>query len=568
LNNPSLLGDSHWNYAAYYLRKKECELSYAHYHHAYKNFTTAKNDYYAGKMLYNMAYISSQTYDYTGAEILLFRSIKLFENTQNYLQRYRCYNLLGTIADDMEEFEKGLAYYTKASKLINKLDKPEYYQLQNYNNLGVRLIKMKQFEEAATYFNKALSDTDVLKTKPSLLAKLLDNKAYCLISLGKHDNVVASMQEAIALRDSIDDAAGSVISRIRFAKYYGKIGDSLKAITYAKDALQLARTNNLKRDMLKAFEFLADFDRNNAILYLQEHIVLNKKINAQDRKLRNKFTAIQYETETYMLKNEKLFRQKVWILFISLATIIILFLIYLNTRQRAKNKELLFERQEQQYNEDMYLMALAQKTNLEKGKSAERKRISQELHDGILSRLFTLRFRWQTIVLTGETTILKQHKRFLNLLEEIETDIRNLSHEFRNMLFLGDEGFLENLETLVKEKSEIGTFTYSFDCKQVEDWENIAFITKINLHRFFEEVLQNVVKHAHATKVNIALFRDMELLNIKIADNGKGFSPKQIKKGIGIKNLENRSSKLKGNLEVQSTLNVGTVICLSIPINN
>ncbi|MEM0519021.1 tetratricopeptide repeat-containing sensor histidine kinase [Aequorivita flava] len=568
LKKSSLLGDSHWNYAVYYLSEKEFERSYEHYHRAYNYFTTAENDYYAGKMLYNMAYISSKTYDYTGAEILLFRSIKLFEKTGSTLQRYRCYNLLGTIADDMEEFDKGLAYYTNAGRLIGLLDKPNYYKLQNWNNLGVRLIKMNRFEEAILLFNKALNYTDTLKTTPLLLAKLLDNRAYCLISLGQREDVVNSMLKAIAIRDSLDDTSGRVISRLRFANYYGKIGDSVTATAYAKDALQLARENKLKRDVLHAFEFLAVFDSKNATAYLQKHIALNKKVNAEDRNLRNKFTAIQYETETYIRKNELLQKQELQIVFISLVLIIILFLIYLNTRQRAKNKQLLLERQEQQYNEDMYLMALAQNTNLEKGRLAERKRISEELHDGILSRLFALRFRWQSIILTGEVTMLKQHKRFLNSLEELETDIRHLSHEFRNMLFLGDENFLENIKTLVKEKSEIGNFAFSFDYKQAEDWENLAFITKINLHRFFEEVLQNVIKHAHATKVNIKLYRDMELLNIKIVDNGKGFSPKQIKKGIGIKNLENRSSKLKGNLAIQSTLNVGTIIRLSIPINS
>ncbi|MCG2419743.1 tetratricopeptide repeat protein [Aequorivita sp. F47161] len=568
INKPSFVGDSHWNYAAYYLNEKEYERSYDHYHHAYKLFIEANNDYYAGKMLYNMAYISSKTYDYTGAEILLFRSIKLFEQTGSTLQRYRSFNLLGTIADDMEEFEKGLSYYTTAANLIKELDKWEYNRLQNLNNLGVRLIKMKQFDEALSYFNEALSFPEILRSSPALLAKLLDNRAYCLISLGKHENVVSSMLKAIAIRDSIDDTSGRVISRLRFANYYGKIGDSAQAIVYAKHARELASENNLKRDVLHSLEFLAVYDRKNAVSYLERHIALNKKINAEDRNLRNKFTAIQYETETYIRKNERLLKQKLQLLLISLVSIAILLLIYLNTRQRAKNKQLLLERQEQQYNEDMYLMALAQKSNLEKGRAEERKRISQELHDGIISRLFALRFKWQTIKLSGEAIMLEQHRHFLNLLEELETDIRNLSHEFRNMLYMEDKNFLNGIKTLIKEKSEIGNFTFRFDYEQAEDWENIPFITKINVQRFFEEVLQNVIKHAQATEVTVSIYRDMKVLIFKITDNGKGFSQSQLKKGIGIKNLENRSSKLKGNLEVQSTLNVGTVICLCIPINN
>ncbi|MBK5214558.1 MAG: ATP-binding protein [Flavobacteriaceae bacterium] len=566
LASPALLADAHWNYGAYYLRESKYNSSYTHYNSAYKLYTAANKNYYAGKMLYNMAYIASQTNDFTGAEILLFRSIKIFESTHSAKQLYLCYNLLGTNADDMEEYGKSLIYYNKAAGLIPNFENSQYYQLENWNNLGVRLTKMEQFTEAVPYFNKALSYKEIITENPSLHAKLLDNHAFCFVSLGKRENVEQPMQMAMALRDSIGDAPGSVINRLRFADYYGKIGDTLKAISFAADALKRARENNLNRDVLHALVMLAALDKTNTVHYLQQHIELDKSLNARDRNLRNKFTAIQYDTDKYILENERLFSQRFWISIGAVVITLLLFLIYLTTRQRAKNKELLFEREQQQYNEDMFLMTLTQKTDLEKGKSEERQRISQELHDGIVSRLFTLRFRWQSVILSGEAKMLEQHKHFLNLLEVLETDIRNLSHELRSIVFLEAENFLDTIETLLKEKSEIGGFTYHFQCTHPEDWEDLSYLAKINLRRLLEEILQNVVKHAKAKKVSITFFRDLNTLHITIADDGKGFSPTQIKKGIGIKNLENRSRKLKGNFDVRSTLGVGTIVSISIPI--
>jgi signal transduction histidine kinase len=245
---------------------------------------------------------------------------------------------------------------------------------------------------------------------------------------------------------------------------------------------------------------------------------------------------------------------------------VILLLIYVNSRQRAKNKELLFEREQQQYNEDMFLMTLDQKSNWEKGRSEERQRISQELHDDIVSRLFTLRFRWNALKLIGEAEITALHREYLRLLEALETDIRNLSHELRNVLYDEAEDFKDALEGIVKNKSEIANFTYNFQCKNPEDLEGLTYIAKINLRRLFEEVLQNVVKHAKASSVNIFLYRDGDLLHISIADNGKGFSPLQVKKGIGIKNLENRTRKLNGSFAIHSTLDVGTIVSIRIPI--
>lgn len=566
LNKPTLLGDAHWNYGSYYLNEKEYDSSYGHYNSAYKYFTAANNEYYAGKMLYNMAYIAGQTHDYTGAEILLFRCIKMFERQHKAQQLYRCYNLLGNHSDDMEEFDTSLDYYKKAGQLLPYLENTPYYQLQHLNNLGVRLYKMNQFAKAIPYFEKALTHETILKTAPGLWAKLLDNLAFCEVSLGNYGNVAEAMKRAKTLRDSIGDMEGQATSNLHFASYYGKVGDTLRAIAFAKKALWISKEDFLTPEVLQALELLSELDGDHSVSYLEEHIQLDKSLNARDRNLRNKFTAIQYETDKYIAENERLFRQRLWLSIGAVTITVILLLIYGNSRQRAKNKELLFEREQQQYNEDMFLMALNQKTNWEKGRAEERQRISQELHDDIVSRLFTLRFRWNALKLAGEDEFTALHREYLGVLEVLETDIRNLSHELRHVLYTEAEDFLDVLESILRDKSEIANFTYQFQCTNPADWEALSYLTQINLRRLFEEVLQNVVKHAQATTVSINLYRDGDSLHISIADNGKGFSPTQVKKGIGIKNLENRSRKLNGSFAIHSTLNIGTIVNICIPI--
>lgn len=559
-NNPSLLADAHWNYAAYYLGEKKYDSSYYHYDSAYKIFTSVNNTYYAGKMLYNMAYISSQTNNFTGAEILLFRSIKNFEVTDNNKQLYLCYNLLGTNADDMEEYEKALKYYNKAATLIPKIENSEYYQLELWNNMGVRFQKLGEHNNAVNFFNMALSNKEILLTEPSLHAKLLDNKAFSFISTGKYGNVRPSMEKALALRDSINDIAGSVVSRLRFAIYYSKVGDTVSAIDYAKSSFELAETNHLTRDVLNALDLLAILDTANKAFYLQKHIALNKSLNARDRNLRNKFTAIQYETDKYIRENEQLFKERLWISVGSIAVILILFLIYLNARQRAKNKELLFEQEQQLYNEDMFLMAMEQKTTLERGRRQERLRISEELHDGILSRLFAIRFKWPFIALNGSSENLKQHKDSIDLLTGIETEIRNISHDLRNELIWDEMEFKNEIENTLKERSEIGNFKYTLAFENGEQWESLDYLHKINICRMLDEILQNVIKHSRATSVGITFGVLKNLFVITVFDNGKGFNKHFSKKGIGLKNLKNRAKKLNGELYLSSKIGQGTKV--------
>lgn len=560
LDNSSLIADAHWNYGAYYLGIKKYAVSYSHYDKAYKLFTLANNNYYASKMIYNMAYISSLTNDFTGAEILLFRSIKIFEENDNYKQLYLCYNLLGTNADDMEEYEKALEYYNKAAQLIPKINKSNYYQLELWNNMGVRLQKIGFYEDAIIYFDKALANKKILETESTLLAKLLDNKAFSYMQMGKYANVRPIMEKALHIRDSIEDSSGSTISRLRFAIFYSKIGDTLAAIHYAKEGLGLAEKNNLSRDILHSLEILANLDPLNRVIYLQRHITLNKIFNARDRNLRNKFTAIQYDTDKYISENERLFREKLWIGIGAIAVTFILFLIYLNTRQRAKNKELLFEREQQQYNEDMFLMAMENKTTLERGRSEERIRISKELHDGILARLFAIRFKWSFIELRGAYEKLEQHKQSINQLTDIETDIRNISHDLRNDLIWDELEFRQEVENTLKDRSEIGNFKYTLNYTNVQEWEDLDYLYKINICRILDEIIQNVIKHAKATFVVVSFTIEKQNFIITVADNGKGFKKQFIKEGIGLKNLKNRVRKLNGEITLDSKIGEGTKV--------
>ena len=90
-------------------------------------------------------------------------------------------------------------------------------------------------------------------------------------------------------------------------------------------------------------------------------------------------------------------------------------------------------------------------------------------------------------------------------------------------------------------------------------------MAKINLQRIFEEVLQNIAKHAQAKMVRVIMSRELGNLELSIRDNGKGMNLYKIRKGLGMKSLENRTEKLQGKIEVKSSPGSGTTIQLQIP---
>ncbi len=107
------IGDAHWNYGSYYSRKEVVDSAYYHFHKAYEQFKLVKHEYYAAKMLYNMAHIQGRLKDYTGSEVSIFEAISKFEKLKKYENLYNCYNYLGIIYFNLEEFERAIYYYIK-----------------------------------------------------------------------------------------------------------------------------------------------------------------------------------------------------------------------------------------------------------------------------------------------------------------------------------------------------------------------------------------------------------------------------------------------------------------------
>lgn len=90
-----------------------------------------------------------------------------------------------------------------------------------------------------------------------------------------------------------------------------------------------------------------------------------------------------------------------------------------------------------------------------------------------------------------------------------------------------------------------------------------------NLFLIVKEALNNVLKHADATKVHIAARLEKSLLIIEITDNGKGFEAKdQRLGGQGLKNLESRASDIGGRLHLGTSPGSGTHIQVTTPLNS
>ena len=570
------IGDAHWNYASYYFKNEVIDSAYYHYHEAYKNFKLIKNEKYTARMLYNMGFIQGRLKDYTGSEVLIFEALTIFKKIKRNLDIYNCYNYLGLIYMELEEFDKAIYYHNKALEYLERVEKEEEIALAiqrnlkegSLSNLGLVYQKLKNYEKAIEYFQAALENNILKSRNIRFYARLIDNIAYSKFLDGDSTNVFEELQKSLKIRDSINNSSGIVISKRHLSEFYASKRDTLKAVELANEALSLANKVENNRDKLESLLLLSKVDKLNASNYLANYVYLNDSLQVEERKIRNKFTRIRFETDEYIDKTEKLSEQKILISIGAIFTILMLSLAYFLRVQRTKNKELIFEREQQKSNEEIFSLMLKQQSKLEEGRLKERHRISEDLHDGVLGKIFGTRIGLGFLNFQGDENDKKKQQLYIEELQNIEKEIRAISHELKSDILSSKVDFYKIIKNLIDQKSDLGNFECDMNADNEIRWDKISDEIKINLYRITQEALQNCIKYSNATKVEIHFELNDDTLNLFIKDNGIGFNIKEKRKGIGLKNMQSRATKLNGVFKVTSIINKGTTIFVSCLIQN
>ena len=88
---------------------------------------------------------------------------------------------------------------------------------------------------------------------------------------------------------------------------------------------------------------------------------------------------------------------------------------------------------------------------------------------------------------------------------------------------------------------------------------------EVELYHIIVEALNNVVKHAAASRLTVNLAETDGQLHLRIADDGNGFDPAQTKGGLGLRNIRERVARLHGQLAIASAPGSGTRLEAVIP---
>lgn len=201
---------------------------------------------------------------------------------------------------------------------------------------------------------------------------------------------------------------------------------------------------------------------------------------------------------------------------------------------------------------------------IETARASERDEIASELHDNINQNLTTCKLLLEQ-ELMGQTQLPFASKAY-DILKESINEIRSLSHRISSGSLTFNDFELSLKNSLEEIKLATGV-NYRLNITGKDTLNNAPIAIIANIFRIMQEQLNNIVKHADAASIHIALQADKHAINMEIKDDGKGFNPNTIKKGLGLNNIFKRAELNQGKVYVDTAPGQGCLISVFIPLD-
>jgi len=471
--------------------------------------------------------------------------------------------LLGDILLRDGEVDKANNYFDKSFGLITgKLVKVDYYvrkssvsiKKQNYTeSKGFLLNALNYVDKKHSYaypiiLNKLgytyvmLKDTK--KAKETLLESVnfqnkngfnnLTSEAYLnLYYLAKLQNNPILEKDYLtkALETNQDDIYLKKDIYLGFKTHYSKLGD-------------LENENNYSIKFNKLNDSILNLERGKLKTDIESRFQLKESI----KEISHKENIIKKDARIKVL-----YGLGIGLLFLLIVILLLIYFYKISIQKKLRKS------QKKLHEEELKLMQEDQRKEIIKEKFNERKKLSMELHDGIANEIGSLKLN-----ISNDSELNNENlDAILSKIDKLYNDVRNFSHELdpENITEVEFSQLVNNLCSLIERKG-IKTNKKLLITKDIDSLDEAVLI---NLYRILQEIINNIIKHAKATEVQLEIYEDDEELIFFVKDNGVGLVNKPIgKTGIGLNNIKKRVEFLQGTYEFTNLEN-GTSILIKIP---
>jgi signal transduction histidine kinase len=197
--------------------------------------------------------------------------------------------------------------------------------------------------------------------------------------------------------------------------------------------------------------------------------------------------------------------------------------------------------------------------------SEVRNKIAYEMHQDIGNDLNALVYKiknWHVKNGNGANEEFAQLERStIQVISKVNDIVWSLNSEKNNLKALQNHLINYAEETLAN-----ANLVFTINAVKNMPSKSLELETKKHIYLVFKEAINNIVKHAHATEVDIEFKYHLRKLHISIADNGKGFDVDKIMKGNGLDSMHHRIKQLNGKIEFTQNIPKGTIVKFELKV--
>lgn len=502
---------------------------------------------------------------YTESLQFFHKAKNMYPQLNHSIDIARINHSISVLYTSIGDEEKSLEYVKKAILINQKINNKKGLAF-NYNKIGNTFRAQKNRDSALYYFEKAKDYFLDVNLKEGWY-RANTHIGKILESDGDYQESLNYYLENFENKTKLGYNQGIILSSLDISRVYTKLKKYKKAEEFVEIGLSIAKKdgvlNLISRAYLQKTEVYKSAGRfkeaiiNKELYHIYKDSVLNidnvKKIQELElthafrkEKVRDSMQLVKEkeiaETNAQLLQTESKIKSQ-WMLFGGIGLLGVFVIIYLIRSQKFTKKQ-----QELQESFSQELINEQEK---------ERSRLARDLHDSV----------GQKLMLLSKQTKKMDNPNIENLASSTLEEIRSISRGLHpsNLERLG---LTEAINVLIY---DINANTELFFTEEIENIDNIlSKEAELHLYRIIQESLSNIVKHAEAKAVKLAIQQKEKTTEIIISDNGKGFDfeSKYKNMSLGLKTLFERAKIINAQMNLETSLGKGTIINLSIPITN
>lgn len=515
----------------------------------------------------NLALSLDEQGQFEGALKVYFELLKYHSQQQDSVKSASVLNDIGNIYIKTKNYSEAFKYQRNALRQINPFPEGEQIKGNILNSIGYLHDVQNLRDSAIFYYEQAL---EIKRNAGNIvgLNNTLNNLCTCIDYKKEADKSIRCLKELLITQEIIGDQKGIIRTHINLSVAYnsqGKCNEALdnleKASKYSsqiKDLLmQVELAKNYSQTLFncgefkKAYEIRQHYETyNDSLLNIgkqQAILELNEKYETRQKEEQIKLLELQKKSDRLLIQKQ---RSTILLVIISVVLLGILTYFFFE-RYRVKQKQ----------KKDQEVL---------KRREEERLRIARDMHDEVGSGLTRMVFRSEQARKHLQSNDFSAEE-LAEKLDKLNNESRQLSKNIGEIIWALNpkndnlDNFIAYLRNYIYDYLDEVSIERELDFPDELPSIPVSPDLRRNLFLIVKEILTNVVKHAHATRVAVQVELKNKDLILLIIDNGKGINKEAAKpESNGLVNMENRTKDCGGHIEIKSSSN-GTSIRITIP---